>query len=40
MNTEAQYSPPTKIEALPKLRMIARKGLNLSDETLRKMNEE
>lgn len=40
MNTEAQYSPPTKIEALPKLRMIARKGLNLSDDTLRKMNEE
>ena len=40
MNIETTYSPPTMNEALPELRMIARKGLKLSDETLRKMNEE
>lgn len=40
MNIEGPYYPPKDTEGLPEVRMIARKGIKLSAETLRKMNED
>ena len=40
MDIDTPYSPPKSIESLAPLKMSARKGLKLSAETLRKMNED
>ena len=40
MDIDTPYSPPKSIESLTPLKMSARKGLKLSAETLRKMNED